>query len=75
MKIDKEEMKRLSTLNDEALWQKIQSVAKEHGYNLTVKPKAEDLEKVRGVLRGDEKFSLSEATRLMKKYKKENGAK
>lgn len=75
MKINNAEMRRLATLNDNELWEKIQSVAKEHGYNLTTRPKAEELEKVRSVLRGEEKLSLSEATRLIKKYKKENNIK
>lgn len=75
MKLNQEEMKRLASLDDAALWNTIKSVAAEHGYNLTKKPSNEDLMRVRGVLRGDEKLSLSEATRLIKKYKKENGIK
>ena len=75
MNLNTEEMKRLAALDDAALWETIKSVAKEHGYNLTREPNKEELMRVRSVLRGDEKLSLTEAAKLIKKYKKENGTK
>ena len=71
MKVNKEEMKRLAEKSDSELWIEIQSLAKSHGYNLPdAMPKHEDLEKIRRALSGIEKINLSDAVKIMNRYKK-----
>ena len=71
MKINKEELKRLSEKPDAQLWQEILSMAKSHGYKLPeTAPKHEDLEKIRRALSGAEKISLADAAKIMNSYKK-----
>lgn len=72
MKINTEEMKKYAALSDEALWTKIKEIAGERGFKISsAQPSHDDLERVRSVLRGDIKFSLTDAMRLMKKYEKD----
>ena len=71
MKINKEQLRMLADLPDEALWQSIRDMAKSRGYDLPQKkPSAAEMEKIRGAMRGTEKINLSETISLLKKLKK-----
>lgn len=70
MKLNKEELRKLADLEDGAMWQGICRVAKNNGYNLIAnQPKHEELEKIRGILRGDIKINVLDAMRLLNTYK------
>ncbi|MBO5945841.1 MAG: hypothetical protein J6Q69_04470 [Clostridia bacterium] len=70
MKLDKEKLKSFAELSDGEMWERIVSTAKEHGYNLTLtRPSHGELERIRGILRGDERIGLGEAMRLVNTYK------
>ncbi len=71
MKIDKEELKRLSEKNDTELWKEIQRIAGSHGYTLpTASPSPAELEKIRRALSGAEKMNLVDAARILNNCKK-----
>lgn len=71
MKLDKEKLMAMAEKGDDALWQEICNMAKAHGYNLPKNaPKHEDMERIRGAMRGSEKISLADAARIMNSYKK-----
>lgn len=71
MKLDKEMLKRMAEKSDDALWSDIYEMAKAHGYNLPkATPKHEDMERIRGAMRGSEKITLADAARIMNSYKK-----
>ncbi len=73
MKIDKEKLKKLAEKSDADMWQEILKIAKSHGYTLPeAMPKHEDIEKIRRALSGAEKISLSDAAKIMNRYKKNN---
>ena len=68
---DKNKLARLAELDDSALWESIKNIASEHGYALGNKNASHtDLERVRAILRGTEKFNMREAARLINTYKK-----
>ena len=70
MKLDKEKLKSFADLSDDQMWQRIVCTAKEHGYTLTLScPSHGELERIRSILRGEEKVGLSEAMRLVNTYK------
>ena len=70
MRVNKEELKKMAEKSDEELWASIKEIAKSHGFNLPEEtPKKENLEKIRGVLSGNEKFNLSDATKIINSYK------
>ena len=71
MKVNKEEMKRLAEKSDSELWAEIKSLAKSHGYSLpNAMTKHEDIEKIRRALSGIERINLSDAMKIMNRYKK-----
>ncbi len=71
MKINKEELRKLSEKPDAELWREILSIASSHGYKLPeAAPKHEDLEKIRRALSGTEKISLADAAKIMNNYRK-----
>ena len=68
---DKNELARLAELDDSALWESIKKIASEHGYTLGERTAShDDLEKVRAIFKGTEKFNVREAARLINTYKK-----
>jgi hypothetical protein len=68
---DKSELSRLASLDDATLWESIRNIASQHGYELSDRNAShEDLERVRSILRGSEKFNMREAARLINTYKK-----
>ena len=73
MKINKEELKRLSCLPDEELWSTVTKVAAEHGFKLPSKtPSHEELSRLRETL-GGAKLNLFGAARILKDYRKGGG--
>ena len=73
MRVNKEELKRLASQSDEELWQSISRVAREHGINLPKSsPDKAELEKIRRAMLGVEKISLTEAMKILNKYKKQS---
>lgn len=76
MKLDKEKLKSFADLTDDKMWDRIVSTAKEHGYTLTLnRPSHGELERIRSILRGEEKIGLGEAMRLINSYKVKGGGK
>ena len=65
-------MDELARMNDKELWTQIQVIAKGYGINLPDKtPSHEELQKVRGLISGGGKVSLSDAYKIINQYKKE----
>ena len=76
MKLDKEKLKSFADLSDDEMWERIVCTAKEHGYKLTLtRPSHTELERIRGILRGEERIGLGEAMRLVNTYKAKGGKK
>lgn len=80
MKIDYDALRALAALPDDRLWKEIVTVASSHGIRLSDKtPPHADLERLRGIARGDEVLRTMDALRLVSEYKrkygKENGEK
>ncbi len=72
MRVNKEELKRLASQSDEELWQSISEIAKGHGINLPLNsPDKAELDKIRRAMLGVEKISLTEAMKIVNKYKKQ----
>ena len=71
MKLDTEKMKALAAKGDRELWEEIRKIARENGYNLPENaPSSENLSKIRAVLSGEERFSYTEALKILASYKK-----
>ena len=71
MRIDKDKLKRLSSLNDDALWEEIRAVGSAHGFKLPEKPpKGCELDKIRGALSSGDKINLGEAIRIINQCRK-----
>lgn len=76
MKLNQEEMKRLSSLSDAQLECEIRRMASAKGLNLpSASPSHEDLEKLRALLSNKGGFGLMDAMRFYNEYKKKHGAK
>ena len=72
MRVNKEELKRLASQSDEELWQSISRVAREHGINLPqCSPDKAELDRIRRAMLGVEKMPLTEAMKILNKYKKQ----
>ena len=71
MKINTEKLSKLADLGDEELWQSMLSIAGSHGQRINAPmPPHEDMERIRRIMRGEEKISLGEAMKLINSYKK-----
>lgn len=71
MKIDKKKLEEMTKLSDEELWQKISSIATEHGVKMPQSmPAASELAKVRETLSNPESISLMGAMRMVNNLKK-----
>lgn len=74
MKINREELKKMATLNDAQLWAQIRAIAAQHGYSLPEKsPSSEDLKRVRNALDGTERINLADAMKFVNNYKQKGG--
>ena len=74
MKINNEKLARLADLNDKELWESMLGIAGNHGQKISAPmPPHEDMERIRRILRGEERISLGEAMKLISSYKKKGG--
>ncbi len=74
MKIDYEKLERYAALDDASLWSLIRSLGAQHGYTLPEGiPPREDMDKIRSVMRGSKKLSMSDAMKILSKYKSKRG--
>ena len=73
MRINKEDLARLSALPDDQLWAEVQKVGKAHGFNLPQKqPSHQDMERLRGIVNGS-RINMSEAIRILNEYRRAGG--
>ncbi len=73
MKIDKEKLKAYASLGDAELWGEITKMASQYGYSLPSQtPPHSDMEKIRGIMLGQEKISISEGMKILNTYKQKN---
>jgi hypothetical protein len=71
MKLNQEELKRLSSLSDKRLEEEIRRMAESKGLRLPgASPSHEDLEKLRALLSSENGFGLMDAMRYYNAYKK-----
>ncbi len=72
MKFSQEKMEALSKMNDSELWAQIRVIAKGYGIKLPDNtPSSEELSKLRGLINGTSKISISDAYKIINQYKKE----
>lgn len=73
MRINKQQLERLTALSDEKLWREIVALGKNFGATLPEKtPPHEELMKLRSIISGG-KISLSDAAKILNEYKKGGG--
>ena len=71
MKIDKERLASFASLPDDKLWAEVTRLAASHGLKLSETPPShEEMERLRGAIRGGAKINLTEAVRLVNEYNK-----
>jgi hypothetical protein len=76
MKINTEKLARLADLNDEELWQSMLGIANSHGQKINAPmPPHEEMERMRRIMRGEERISLGEAMKILNSYKKKGDRK
>ena len=76
MKLNQEELKRLSSLSDQRLEEEIRRMAEAKGLKLpSASPSPEDLEKLRAMLSDKNGFGLMDAMRYYNAYRKKYGSK
>lgn len=76
MKLNQEQLKRLSSLSDAELESEIRRMAGEKGLKLpSQSPSHEDLEKLRALLSDGGGFGMMKAVRYYNEYKKKYGEK
>ena len=74
MKINTEKLAKFADLGDEELWQSMVSIASSHGQKINAPmPAHEDMERIRRIMRGEERISLGEAMKILNNYKKGGG--
>ena len=70
MKLNKEKLRALATLDDRALWTEIRDAAQKFGYTLpTEVPAHRDMEKLREAMLSTEKVSAMDVARLLSSLK------
>ena len=71
MRYDKEKIKQLSAMSDEALWKEIRGMLSSYGIRLPERmPSHEDMQQLRGAFTLGEGISPMEAARLIGEYKR-----
>jgi hypothetical protein len=71
MRFDREKLEALAALPDEKLWAEVVRIADSYGYSLPKgTPSHADMEKMRSMANAD-KINMSEAMRMVNKYKKQ----
>ena len=70
MKINREELKEYAKHSDEVLWNEMRGIEAKYGYSLPEKtPPHNDMERVRQIMLGNEKISMSEGMEILNSYK------
>ena len=70
MKINREELREYASHSDTVLWEEMRAIAKRYGYSLPEKtPPHADMERVRAIMLGNERISISEGMKMLKEYK------
>ncbi len=70
MRFDKEKLEALAALPDDKLWAEVVRIADSFGYSLPKEtPPHSDLEKMRNAVKS-EKINVTDAMRLVNKYKR-----
>ena len=70
MKIDKEKLRALSELSDDALWATIMRIAEGNGISIPKsQPSKDDMAKIREAMSDPTRLNLSGALRVIKKHK------
>ena len=73
MKIDREKLKNYASLGDKELWSEIRAMALQYGYSLAeTPPPHSDMERIRSIMLGQEKISMSEGMKMLNNYKQKN---
>jgi len=71
MKFNKEKLEALAALPDDKMWEEIKKMASERGFELPSEaPPRETVERIRRAMTGAERISLTEAAKILKRYKK-----
>ena len=71
MKVNKEKLASLVAMPDDELWCEIVKIAASHGFKLPEKtPSHEEMEKMRSAVKGGAKLNLTEAIRVIDRYRK-----
>lgn len=71
MKINTERLSKFAELDDAALWSAMLGMAEAHGQKINAPmPCHSDMERIRRILRGEEKIGMTEAVRILNSYKK-----
>lgn len=70
MRIDRTRLDALAALPDDKLWSEVKAMAQGYGINMPEKPPSHsELEKLRSMCRGDIKFSISDAMKIIEGYR------
>lgn len=70
MRINKEELAKLASLDDEELWRTVVKMAGSYGFKLPEKtPEHSELEKLRATVNSS-KLNLSDAVKLLNNYRR-----
>ncbi len=70
MKIDKEKLRALSQLSDDALWATIRNIAENNAISIpNTPPSPEDMAKIREAMSDPTRLNLSGALKVIKKHK------
>ena len=73
MKFDKEKLRAYASLGDAELWGEIRKMASQYGYSLPdTAPPHSDMERIRNIMLGKEKISMSEGIKLLNNYKQKH---
>ncbi len=71
MKINTERLSKFAELDDASLWSAMLGVAEAHGQKINAPmPSHSDMDRIRRILRGEEKIGMTEAMRILNSYKK-----
>lgn len=71
MRFDREKLEALAAMPDDKLWEEVVRMASSFGYSLPRDtPPHSELEKMRGLVKS-EKINVTEALKLVNKYKKQ----
>ena len=74
MKLSREELREYASHSDTVLWTEMRAIAARYGYSLPEKtPPHSDMERVRNIMLGNERISMSEGMKMLRDYKAKAG--